>query len=67
MNIPFCTYCKHGEDCAEAWRETACSTWNPDRDKLDQAGDTSIARQWNAYKKRERRRIRNEIANLRKP
>lgn len=51
----------------EAWRETACSTWNPDRAKLDQAGDESIARQWRAYKKRERKRARNDIANLRKP
>lgn len=51
----------------EAWRETACRDWNPDRVKLDSSGDESIARQWNAYKKRERRRARNELKSLCEP
>lgn len=67
MNIPFCTFCKYGEICLEAWRETACSTWNPDREKLDSERDESIRRQWAAHKKRERRRARDEMESIREP
>ena len=55
-----CEHCLHVDACMEGWRGFICRSFSPDWDAIE--ADPSTRRQGRAYKKRIRKRVREEIA-----
>lgn len=59
-----CEHCIQGDECPETWRGMICRSFRPYWKKLLE--DPSTRRQAKAARKRERKRIRQEIKELNK-
>ena len=55
-----CEHCLHVDACMEGWRGFICRSFSPDWDAIE--ADPSTRRQGRAYKKRIRKKVRQEIA-----